>query len=114
MRRGEVVLVVPKGDYGKARPAVIVQSDFFNDSHASIVICPFTTTLHDAPLFRLLVQPTSGNGLKLPSQIMVDKVTALRRDRVRETLGSIDPDTLVQLDRALALFLGLGSSSLSA
>jgi len=112
--RGDVVLVVPKGDYGKARPAVIVQSDFFNDTHASIVICPFTTTLHDAPLFRILVQPTPDNGLKLPSQIMVDKVTALRRDRIREPLGRLAPDTLIQVDRALALFLGLGSTPATA
>jgi mRNA interferase MazF len=54
--RGEVVIVVLQGDYGKPRPALVVQADLFNESHASISVVPITTTLVDAPLFRLTVE----------------------------------------------------------
>ena len=52
MRRGDVVTVATSGDYGKPRPAVIVQTDAFPESHASIVVCPMTSELVVAPDFR--------------------------------------------------------------
>ena len=53
MKRGDIVLAVARGDYGKPRPAVIVQSDLFNATHASLLVCLLTSELIDAPLFRL-------------------------------------------------------------
>ncbi len=66
MKRGDVVLVIAPGDYGKSRPAVVVQSDIFNETHASIVVCLLSTDLQDAPLFRLSVEPTDEMVCKLP------------------------------------------------
>jgi mRNA interferase MazF len=106
LKRGDIVLCVAPGDYGKPRPAVIVQSDIFNPTHVSIVICPITSTLQDAPLFRLDVEPGNETGLVRPSQIMADKITALKQERIRARLGKIDEHLRVRLDRALALFLG--------
>jgi mRNA interferase MazF len=107
MRRGDLVLAVPKGDYGKPRPAVIVQSDLFNPSHASLLVCLLTTELAEAPLFRITVRPSSGNGLRDRSQIMVDKLLALPRARIRERIGVLDDATILRLNRSLALMLGL-------
>lgn len=107
MKRGDIVLVTAPGDFGKRRPAVIVQSDFFNATHATVLVCLITGTLIDAPLYRLTVDPTPGNGLAKPSQIMVDKVIALNRNRVSDTVGILDADALLRLDRSLAVFLGL-------
>jgi len=107
MKRGDVVLVVAPGDYGKPRPAVVVQSDIFNDTHASIVVCLLTSELQDAPLFRLAVEPTDENGLQIISQIMVDKMVALKRDRIRARVGSLDEDAMLRLNRSIMLFLGL-------
>ena len=51
------------GDYGKPRPALIVQSELFAEM-PSVVICPLTTTLrNDADQFRLEVEPSERNGL---------------------------------------------------
>lgn len=69
MRRGDLVTVTATGDYGKPRPAVIVQTDAFPESHAFIVICQLTSELADAPDFRVSIDPTPENGLRLPSQI---------------------------------------------
>ena len=88
--RGAVVVVALSGDYGKPRPAVVVQSDLFNETHGSISVVPATTTLIDAPLFRLTVQPSAFNGLGAQSQLMIDKVTAVRRDRISRTIGSLE------------------------
>ena len=107
MKRGDIVIVSAPGDYGKPRPAVIVQSDLFNDTHASILVCLLTSDLQDAPIFRINVEPDKENGLNTPSQIMVDKMLALRRERIGKQVGKISDEILVQLNRSLALFIGL-------
>jgi mRNA interferase MazF len=101
------VLAVPRGDYGKARPAIVVQSDLFNSTHASLLVCLLTSELIEAPLFRLPIEPSPNNGLKERSQIMVDKLLALPKERIREHIGAADDETLLSLNRSLALMLGL-------
>lgn len=105
--RGDVVLVVQRGDYGKPRPAVVVQSDLFNREHASLTICPCTTELVPAPIFRIDLLPDAGNGLKTPSQVMVDKTATVRRDRIKRRIGALSPPAMRQVDLALRVWLGL-------
>ena len=107
MKRGDIIIAAAPGDFGKPRPAVVVQSDFFNDSHASIVICPLTSDIILAPLYRIDVQPTIENGVRSPSQIMVDKIMALRRGRVGAAVGTLEQEIMLRVDRTLALWLGL-------
>ena len=108
LKRGSVVLVVAPGRYGKPRPAVIVQTDLANETHPSFVVCPLTSFLRDAPLFRLEVEPDMENGLAKPSQIMVDKIITLPGEKVKEVIGSLDEDTMTRLGRSLAFWLGIG------
>lgn len=96
------------GDYGKPRPAVIVQSDSFNDNHASIAVCLMTTDVVEAALFRVTVEPTADNGLKTRSQIMIDKIVSLKRGRIDKRVGALDVHTMLQVNRSLAFWLGLG------
>jgi mRNA interferase MazF len=107
VKRGDIVLVVARGDYGKPRPAVIVQSDLYNATHASLLVCLLTTETVKAPLFRLSLLPTPENGLDEVSQIMVDKLLAVPRSRIDDVIGVIDDATLLVLNRCLALMLGL-------
>ena len=107
MRRGDIVTVSAPGDFGKPRPAVIVQSDLFNETHASILVCLLTSDLQNAPLFRIGIEPNDTNGLKQASQIMADKVLAVRRERIGKSVGRIDDETELRLSRSLALFMGL-------
>ena len=108
MKRGNVVLVVVPGDYGKPRPAVVVQTDPVNDIHSSIVVCPVTSRIQDAELFRLTIKPSPNNGLQKTSQIMVDKIVAVRRDKIRNGIGILDEELMIRLNRTLAFWLGLG------
>jgi mRNA interferase MazF len=110
MNRGDVVICAAPDDYGKPRPAVVVQSDLFNATHHSVAVCPITSQLVDAPLFRIGIQPASANGLRTPSQVMVDKVVALRRDRIRRRAGALTSSEMARVDSALKLWLGLDVS----
>jgi mRNA interferase MazF len=103
--RGDLVVIAPQGDFGKARPALIVQSDFFSE-HPTVTVLPVTSDLRDTPLFRLTVEPSAENGLRSPSQIMVDKAHTILRDKVGQKIGRLDSTTMIAVNRALALFLG--------
>jgi mRNA interferase MazF len=104
MKRGDLVTVALPGDYGKPRPALVIQSDLFAD-HPSVTILPITTHLIDAPLLRLDISQASG--VDRPSQIQIDKPQTARRERIGPTIGRLDSATLVTVNRALAVFLGL-------
>jgi mRNA interferase MazF len=106
-QRGNVVICVLSGDYGKPRPAVVVQSDLFNPTHASITVCPITTHILDAPLFRLSIEPSAENGLRSSSQIMVDKVSTLKVEKVRQKIGKLTQEQTEVLNKALKIWLDL-------
>jgi mRNA interferase MazF len=106
VRRGEIVTIVLPGAYGKPRPGLVVQSDLF-DELGSITILPITSELRTAPLLRIPVEPTDANGLRRKSQIMIDKTQTVPRDKVGSTIGKLDANAIVAVDRALATFLGI-------
>lgn len=105
MRRGDLVTVALQGDMGKPRPALVIQSDLF-DVHPSVTILPVTSELRTAPLFRIAVNPNELNGLVKPSQVMVDKPQSVAREKVGMVMGHLDDETMLAVNRALAVFLG--------
>ena len=107
MRRGDLVIVAAAGDYGKPRPAVVVQTDAFPETHASVVVCQMTSDVFDAPDFRVTVDPSGANGLRVRSQIMADKPVTVRRERVGQTIGRLSADDVRRLNAALAFVMGL-------
>jgi mRNA interferase MazF len=107
MRRGDVISVALAGDYGKPRPAVIVQSDAFGDNHPSIIVCQMTSRLIDAADFRVTIEPNAENGLRTRSQIMADKPVTVRRPRIGQQIGRLASDDMARLSVALAFVIGL-------
>ena len=105
MKRGDLVTIALPGTYGKPRPALVIQSDLF-DEHPSITILPVTSALRDAPLFRIAVEPDATNGLHKRSQVMVDKPQSVPREKLGEPFGRLDEATMLAVNRALAVFLG--------
>ncbi len=105
MRRGDLVTVALPGDFGKPRPALIVQSDQFSET-ATITVLLLSGTLVDAPLIRLDIEPSQENGLRKRSQVMIDKIMSVKRDRIGEHFGKLDDVTMVTITRLVALFLG--------
>jgi len=104
--RGDLVTIAVQGDFGKPRPALVIQADPFSE-HASVTILPITSTLAAAPLLRVPVQPSPENGLRKPSQVMVDKAMTVKREKLGPVFGRIGADTLLQVERCLAVFLGI-------
>jgi mRNA interferase MazF len=107
MKRGDVVVVAGACDYGKPRPAVIVQTDAFPRTHASVVVCQMTSEIVEAPDFRVTIDPTRANGLRVRSQVMADKPVTVRRARIGQAIGRLDPDDIGRLNVALAFVMGL-------
>ena len=107
MRRGSIVTIALQGDFGKPRPALVLQSNVFNDIHATITVALISSSLVQAPIFRLDVTPNKQNGLSKESQIQIDKIMSIRKERIGAVIGEIDESILVRVNRALALWLGL-------
>jgi mRNA interferase MazF len=114
VKRGEIWTIAGGPDYaGKPRPAAIVQDDAF-DATASITICPFTTHIASAPLLRLAIEPSERSGLRVPSQMMVDKITTVSKNKLETRVGRLSDEDIVRLNRAILVFLGLAGASARA
>jgi mRNA interferase MazF len=107
MKRGDLVPVVLSGAYGKPRPALVIQSDLFV-LHPSVTVLPVTSELRPIETFRIAVEPTERNGLRARSQIMVDKAHTIPRDKIGDPFGALESRTMTEVNRAMAVFLGLG------
>lgn len=106
MNRGDFVTIAMQGDFGKPRPALVIQSDQFNE-HATVTVLLVSGTLVDAPLFRVTVQPDKINNMQKSSQVMVDKAMTVKRDKLGAAFGSASDEVMLEVGRSLAVFLGI-------
>lgn len=106
MKRGDFVAVAPQGDFGKPRPALVIQADPFAD-HATVTVLLASSALVEAPLLRVTVAPDATNGLRQPSQIMVDKAMTVMGTKIGEAFGRLEADAMLEVERRLAVFLGI-------
>jgi mRNA interferase MazF len=103
-----MVIVASRGAYtGKPRPALVVQEDLFNDTHASVTICPITSDVIDAPLFRVSVPPGARTGLAAVSQVMIDKIVSVPRIAISKRIGRCDASEIQLVDEALRRWLAI-------
>jgi mRNA interferase MazF len=107
VKRGDIVLVVVPNDLGRPRPGVVVQADELAKELSTVFVCPITSDVQEKLLLRPVIEADPSNGLRLRSQVMTDKMVALKRDRVRRIIGHIHSEVSEQLDRALLVVLGL-------
>jgi mRNA interferase MazF len=91
--------------------ALIIQADVFNDILGSITVLPLTSTISDAPLFRITLDPSRQNGLNRVSQIMVDKVLTLPREMIGKRVGHLGNTLRIRVGRALSVWLGMSSQN---
>jgi len=106
LRRGDFVTIAVQGDYGKPRPALVIQANQFSN-HESITVLQLSGTYQDAPFIRISIEPNANNGLRKPCQIMVDRAMTLKRNKIGKPFGHIEPDTMLKVNHALAVFLGI-------
>ena len=106
MKRGDVVSVAVPGAYGKPCPALIVQSMLFSD-HPSVTICLFTSHITQTPLFRYGVEPYAANGLSAASQVQIDKIMTVPRDKIGVVIGHLSERQMSEVTKLLALWIGI-------
>lgn len=111
MKRGDFVTVALAGDYGKPRPAIIIQSDGLA-AIDSVLVATLSTHRQDAPLFRLQIEPNSRNGLRQTSDILAEKLFAVPRSKIGPVFGHADDEQMLALNRMLAFVLGLAEPGL--
>jgi mRNA interferase MazF len=110
VRRGDLVTVAAGRGYGgKPRPALVVQSDLFEELE-SVTVCLVTSRRIGAPDVRIPVEPDSTNGLATPSWIMIDRLLALPKEKVGRRTGRISATLMSEVTAALALFLGIATT----
>lgn len=107
MKRGQIVTIAMQGDFGKPRPALIIQADSFNETHPSVTVLLVSSELVDAPLFRINLSPDDGNGLNKPCQIQVDKPMTIKREKVGAVIGRVGDAVMLQVNRAIVVWMGL-------
>ena len=107
MKRGDIVKIAMQGDFGKPRPALLIQADSFNETHATVTVLLISSLLIDAPLFRIDLEPEPENGLNKLSQIQVDKIMTVKREKIGDVIGSLSDSAMVKVNRALAVWTGL-------
>lgn len=106
MKRGDLVLVAAPGDYGKPRPALIVQTDLFSE-HPSVTICLLTSHLKQTPLFRYNVEPHTENGLSVASDVQIDKIMTVPRQKIGNLIGQLTNKQMSEITKLLALWIGI-------
>ena len=106
MMRGDLVLIALPGDYGKLRPALIVQSNLFSE-HPSVTICLLTSHILQTPLFRFYVEPSHDNGLTAPSQVQIDKMMTVPREKTGQVIGRLSHKQMYEITKLLALWIGI-------
>lgn len=112
LQRGDIITAAFPGDLKKPRPAVILQADEFIEGHRTVLACPFSTYLAEAPLFRPTVEPDEENGPEFRSQIMVDKTTPAKKAAIAQNIGRLSVKDMARLETALINITGLRSAVL--
>ncbi|WP_235842339.1 type II toxin-antitoxin system PemK/MazF family toxin [Cysteiniphilum halobium] len=106
IKRGDLVTVSLRGDYGKPRPALVIQSDLFS-GHPSVTVLPVTSEIRETPLFRYTIKASETNGLMKTSQIMIDKLHTVAREQVGIPFGKLNRSNMLEIERLLSVFIGI-------
>jgi mRNA interferase MazF len=106
MKYGELVTIALQGEFGKPRPALIIQSDLFGE-HTTTTVLLLTSSLINAPLLRVTLEPDNLNRLQKSSQVMIDKAMTVRREKIGDAFGFVSADVMQNIGRLLAVFLNI-------
>jgi mRNA interferase MazF len=108
MRRGDIVSTVGRGDFAtKPRPALVVQADVFNDQHPAVTVCPITSHVTGDVFYRIPISGDAASGLIDDSEIEIDRLQAIWRQRIGRRIGTAPDEVMFAVDQALRRWLEL-------
>jgi mRNA interferase MazF len=108
LSRGDLVTIVAQGDYGKPRPAVVIQANEFLGLKSTMVLPLTSDAQAEANLFRVTVYPDPKNGLRMVSQVMVDKAMPIPTEKIGACIGKLSRKVMRDIDRCIVTFFGVG------
>jgi len=107
--RGDIVSVSAKGNEGKPRPCVIVQANWLNEKGPpSYIVCLLTSDVYSELDFRPIITPDSDNCLEKTSQVMTDKIQAVKANQIGKKIGIIHKRYMAEIDIYLRSLISLG------
>jgi mRNA interferase MazF len=109
LQRGDVITIAGgNSEFGsKPRPAILLQAPALFGADVPLPICPITSQARDVPLLRVPLAANEATGLRVPSWAAIEIVQTIRRNGIRQHIGRLDAATLLAIDRALVVFLGI-------
>lgn len=101
MARGDILLItLPESDRREekgTRPAIAVQTDIA--ASPMLMVVPVTSSLGALRFpFTVKIEPSSINGLSLPSIAMVFQLRAIDSKRIVRKIGELEPSYLAEVD----------------
>ena len=105
VKRGDIVSVdLPRPTTGGReqfgrRPAIIFQDDSQFGKLPTIIVVPVTSqksALRFPTTF--LIQPSTSNGLQSESVVLAFQLRAIDRSRIKQVLGTLEPQALTDLN----------------
>jgi mRNA interferase MazF len=107
VKRGELWTAAAGADYtSKPRPVIILQAAEF-ETLESVTFVGLTSEIIEDTWFRPVIVPDADNGLRQPSQVMIDKVQTIPRGEIRNCFGQLSATDMAAIDQTLLVFLGL-------
>jgi len=107
MKRGEGWTLQDDNYASKPRPVVVVQADL--DVFESVIVCLLTSFDRHGVMTRVVVEPSSENGLRMNSYVMTDKLLTVRRGQLRVRAGELGEEVMHLVSRSLVLMLGIAN-----
>lgn len=108
MRRGDIIVASQRGDYtGKPRPYVVVQRGSTLGHSSSVTACPITSELLGPGKTRIALPAGVTTGLLVASEVEINRIATLRRERVSEVIGQVPSEQMRMIDKALKIWLDL-------
>lgn len=116
-KKGQVIYAdfgkKPPGVEGGLRPCVVVSCNESNHSRApQITVCPLSSKIKKIPV-HVVIQPldVSGYHLRTASDMLPEDIQTIPKSAVRGTIGFINKNVMEEIDRKLAMQLGLENRS---
>lgn len=88
------------------RPVVIISGNIMNANLNLVIVCPLTSKIHNYK-GHPIVKPSSSNGLKMKSEILIFQVRSVAKKRLRKKIGMIDSKTIDEIHNTLHKILKL-------
>ncbi|MGR6835255.1 type II toxin-antitoxin system PemK/MazF family toxin [Syntrophomonas erecta] len=111
IKRGEIYFAqlnpVVGSEQGGIRPVLVVQNDIGNQYSPTTIILAITSQINKAKLPTHVELKAKSYGLERDSVILAEQIRTIDKTRLKQRIAVLNEDTMVKVDQALEVSLGL-------